>query len=185
MPQLKGLLRYEEGRNYPKGYRAVNTAVVSYPDGPFTSAIVIDAGSNDGVQVDSPVVNGGGLVGIVTSVFPSTATVKLLTARQLGRRARPRTGVRGIVHRGPGGTLILDQVKKQQVVKPGDTIVTDGTSNARYPDLYPYGIPIGKVPPHGVGVTDTATFLQVQVQPFTDVASLDSVAALVRTSRGR
>ena len=186
VPQLKQLLHYEEGKTYPKGYRAVNAAVVSYPDGPFTHTLVMDAGSNDGVQVDSPVVSDGGLVGLVTNVFPTESTVTLLTAPTSNVAARDlNTGVRGILHRGSGGTLILDQVKKQQVVNPGDTIVTDGTSNARYPDLYPYGIPIGKVPPHGVGVTDTATFLQVEVQPFADVTSIDAVAALVRTSHHR
>lgn len=181
VPQLKQLLHYQEGRSYPKGYRSVNAAVISYPDGTFTNTLGIAAGSNDGVQVNSPVVSGTGLVGIVTNVFPSMSTVKLLTAPGSAAAARDlETGVRGILQRGPGGQLILDQVSKQQVVHPGDTIVTDGTSNPRYPSLYPYGIPIGKVPPGGVGVTDTATFLQVEVQPFADLGSLDSVAVLVR-----
>jgi cell shape-determining protein MreC len=56
-------------------------------------------------------------------------------------------------------------------------IVTDGTRSARYPDLYPYGIPIGRV--SSVGATDTATFLQVQVQPFANLGSIDAVAVLV------
>ena len=72
---------------------------------------------------------------------------------------------------------MLDQVRKQFVVKQGDQIVTDGTHNARQPDRYPYGIPIGRV--SSVGVTDTAIFLQVQVQPFANLGSLDAVAVLV------
>ena len=82
-----------------------------------------------------------------------------------------------MIHTGPGGTLILDHVSKQHNVKEGDMLVTAGTHNARYPDLYPYGIPIGRV--SSVGATDMATFLQVQVQPFANLGSLDAVAVLV------
>jgi cell shape-determining protein MreC len=82
-----------------------------------------------------------------------------------------------MLHTGPGGTLILDYVNKQLKVNQGDVLVTAGTHNARYPDLYPYGIPIGRV--SSVGATDTATFLQVQVQPYANLGSLDAVAVLV------
>ena len=64
----------------------------------------------------------------------------------------------------------------------GDQLVTDGTRDARYPDLYPYGIPIGTV--SSVGIQDTASFLQVQVEPYANLGSLDSVAALVATKGG-
>ena len=82
-----------------------------------------------------------------------------------------------MMHTGPGGSLILDYVPKQLRVNEGDTLVTAGTHSARYPDLYPYGIPIGRV--SSVGATDTATFLQVQVQPYANLGSLDAVAVLV------
>jgi cell shape-determining protein MreC len=88
-----------------------------------------------------------------------------------------------MVHTGPGGTLILDQVSKQLRVKEGDVLVTDGTHSALYPDLYPYGIPIGRV--SSVSATDTASFLQVQVQPYADLGSLDAVAVLVPKKPGR
>ncbi len=133
-----------------------------------------------GVRLNSPVVSGDGLVGIVSNVFPHTAEVTLLTDPDSFVAARDvNTQVRGMVHTGPGGTLILDQVQKQLKVKPGDEIVTAGTRNARYPDLYPYGIPIGRVSPGGVSASDTATFLQVQVQPFANLDSLDAVGVLV------
>jgi cell shape-determining protein MreC len=88
-----------------------------------------------------------------------------------------------MLHTGPGGTLILDYVNKQLKVNQGDVLVTAGTHNARYPDLYPYGIPIGRV--SSVGATDTATFLQVQVQPYANLGSLDAVAVLVPKKQHR
>ena len=178
LPSVLRLLHFVQGRSFPSGFDAVNTAVISPPGGPFAHSLAIDAGSADGVRLDSPVVSGVGLVGIVSSVFPHTAKVTLLTdPDSFASALDPSTGVRGMVHTGPGGTLILDQVQKTLKVKDGDKLVTAGTHNARYPDLYPYGIPIGTVT--SVSATDTSTYLQVQVQPFADLGSLEAVAVLV------
>ena len=184
LPSVLKLLHFVRGRSFPNDFRAVSTSVTSPPGGPFAHTLAIDAGSSDGVRLDSPVVSGEGLVGIVSNVFPHTAKVTLLTDPDSFASARDiDTQVRGMVHTGPGGTLILDQVSKQFRVKDGDKLVTAGTHNARYPDLYPYGIPIGTVT--SVSATDTATFLQVQLQPFANLGSLDAVAVLVPKKQHR
>jgi rod shape-determining protein MreC len=180
--QWEKLLHFIGGRSFPKAYRSINVGIISFPSGPLTHSIVIRAGSASGISLNAPVVSGDGLVGIVTNVFPQTAIVRPLTDPDSFVTARDvRTNVRGGVHTGAGGTLILDQVAKQDVVHPGDVIVTDGTRNARYPDLYPYGIPIGRV--SSVNASDTAAFLQVQVQPFANLGSLDAVGVLVPKHR--
>jgi rod shape-determining protein MreC len=176
--QDERLLHLEQGSRFPADYQAVNADVTSFPSGSFAHNIEIAAGSSSGVRLNSPVVSGDGLVGIVTNVEPQTAVVTLLTDPSTFVAARDlRTQVRGMLHTGPGGTLILDQVPKAQRVNVGDALVTDGTHNARYRDLYPYGIPIGRVSSRGA--TDTAPFLQVQVQPFANLGSLDVVGVLV------
>src|SRR4029078_10369435 len=130
-----------------------------------------------GCRLTSPVVNGPALVGIVSNVFPDTAVVRVLSDDDTFVAALdPRTRVRGMMNTGPGGCVILDYVRKQLRVNEGHTLVTAGTHSARYPDLYPYGIPIGRV--SSVGATDTATFLQVQVQPYANLGSLDARAGL-------
>jgi rod shape-determining protein MreC len=182
--ELVKLLHFEQGAAFPNDFRAVNVAVIAPPSGPFSHTLTIEAGSSSGVRLNSPVVSGDGLVGIVSNVFPHTAEVTLLTDPDSFVAARDLdTQVRGMVHTGPGGTLILDQVQKQLRVKERDVLVTAGTRNARYPDLYPYGIPIGRV--SSVGATDTATFLQVQVQPFANLGSLDAVGVLVPKKQRR
>jgi rod shape-determining protein MreC len=182
--ELEKLLRFEQGPTFPNDYRAVSARVITFQTGPFSHTIAIEAGSSSGIRINSPVISGDGLVGRVSNVFRDTAIVTLLTDPDSFVAARDlHTGVRGGIQAGPGGTLVLNEVLKQKVVKKGDEIVTDGTHNARYPDIYPYGIPIGRV--SSVGVTDTATFLQVQVQPFASLGSLDAVAALVPTKHRR
>jgi rod shape-determining protein MreC len=152
--------------------------VISFPNGPFAHSLTIAAGSDSGLRVNTPVLSGDGLVGHVTNVSPHTAVVTTLADPQSFVAARDlHNGVRGGVKVGTDGTLALTEVLKQFRVNTGDVIVTDGTRNARYPDLYPYGIPIGRV--SSVGVTDTEAFLQVQVQPYANFGSLEAVAALV------
>jgi rod shape-determining protein MreC len=176
--QLEKQLHFVNGRSFPGGYRAVNTAVLSPPGGPFAHSLAIDAGAANGVRRDSPVVSGDALVGIVSNVFPHSAKVTLLTDPNSFVAALDlKTRVRGMVHTGPSGTLILDQVQKSARVKKNDVLVTTGTHNARYPDLYPYGIQIGRVT--SVGAADTAVYLQVQVQPFANLGALNSVSVFV------
>jgi rod shape-determining protein MreC len=177
---FKRLLHFEAGPQYPKDFRAVNAAVVSFPSGAFSQQIVIDAGSDSGIHLNTPVVSADGLVGKVTYAGHSTSTVTLLTDPESSVPARDlKTRVSGLIRHGQGGTLILDRVSKDQVVNKGDWIITRGTVDRRYPDEYPYGIPIGRVV--AVGTSDIASFLTVQVQPLADISSLDAVAALVST----
>jgi rod shape-determining protein MreC len=176
---LKRLLRFEESATYPKDYTAVNTTVISYPSGPFAQQVTIAAGSNSGIHVGTPVVSADGLIGRVTNVFGSTAQVTLLTDANSAVPARDVTkGVTGLVRHGQGSSLLLDLVSKELKVEKDDVIVTQGTVDRRYPDLYPYGIPIGRV--QSVGTTDIASYLTVQVTPFARFDSLDAVAALIK-----
>ena len=180
--ELENLLNYEQGPTYPKDFRAVNTSVISFPSGSFAQKVAISAGSSSGIRINAPVVNAYGLVGRVTNVYSSTAEVTLLSDPDSAVAARDlTTGVTGLIRPGPGNTLILDQVSKDQKVDKGDVIVTQGTRERRYPDLYPYGIPIGSVLSHGT--SDIASYLTVQVAPYASLSSLDSVAVLVSTKR--
>jgi len=175
---FKKLLQFESGPQYPQDFRAINAAVISFPSGAFSQQVVIDAGSDSGIHLNTPVVSADGLVGKVTQVGHTTSVVTLLTDPNSAVPARDlKTHVSGLIRHGQGGTLILDRVSKDQVVNRGDWIITRGTVDRRYPDEYPYGIPIGRVV--AVGTGDIASFLTVQVQPLASISSLDAVAALV------
>jgi rod shape-determining protein MreC len=175
---LKRLLHYEQGPSYPKDYRPVNASVISFPSGPFDEQLTIGAGSDSGVRLLAPVMSADGLVGHVTNVGPTTARVTLITDPDSSVAAVDlATKVTGLIHRGPAGTLILDRVPKAAVVNKGDLIVTEGTRDRRYPDLYPYGLPIGQV--LSANASDIASFLTVQVAPFAKISSLDALVVLV------
>ena len=181
---LKRLLDYEQGPTYPKDYRAVNASVISFPSGPFDQQITISAGSSRGLRVNTPIVSADGLDGRVTNVTRDTATVALLTDPDSVVAARDLTSkVSGLIRHGQGNTLILDDVAKDQTVNKGDVIVTQGTRDRRYPDLYPPGIPIGQV--ISSGTSDIASYLTVQVAPFAKLTGIDAVAALIPTKASK
>lgn len=182
LAELEALMRFEQGPSYPKDFRPVNTTVLSVPATPFAQQVTIAAGSTSGIVQNTPVVDADGLIGHVTDVGPNTAQVTLLNDPESSVTADDVTHhVTGLIRKGPRGTLILDQVAKEQTVAKGDRIVTRGTVDRRYPDLYPYGIPIGVVTQ--VGDSDIATYKTVEVTPYANFDSLDVVAALVSTKR--
>jgi rod shape-determining protein MreC len=183
---LRRLLTYLDSARFPGDFDPIAAEVIGRPAGAFTQAIVVAAGSDNGVRVNDPVVTADGLVGLVTRVTPDTARVQLLTDEEAAASAIDlRTSAPGIVlhARGTRETLVLDRVRKQDRVKVGDEIVTAGWRAGGLASLYPKGIPIGRVT--SVGQTDTDLYQQVQVDPFVDFGSLDAVLVLVPTERRR
>jgi rod shape-determining protein MreC len=178
--QLRGLLNYEQGPSFPADYRPVNTRVIASPPSQFEQQIVVAAGSNQGIHRYDPVVTPAGLVGDVTKVFSNVARVTLLTDDQSAVGAMNLRGASGLVRHGAsptGGTLILDQVTKDQVVYRGDRVLTQGSLAGGLPSIYPRGIPIGTVT--HVGQSDVGLYKDIQVSPFVDFSSLESVIVLV------
>lgn len=183
---LRAQLNYIDGPRYPSDFTPVTAEVTGRPAGAFTQAIVVAAGSENGIRVNDPVVNADGLVGLVTRVTSKLARVQLLTDEEAAASAIDlRTRATGIVRhaRGTTQTLVLDRVRKEDVIRRGDQIVTAGWRAGALSSLYPKGIPIGRVT--SWGLTDTDLFQQVQVDPYVDFGSLDAVIVLVPRDRAR
>jgi rod shape-determining protein MreC len=183
---LRTQLDYIDGPRFPADFTPVNAEVTGRPPTAFAQAIVIAAGTESGVRLNDPVITADGLVGLVTSVTAKLARVQLLTDEEAAASALDvRTGATGIVRhaRGTSQTLVLDRVRKEDVIRRGDQVVTAGWRAGALSSLYPKGIPIGRVT--SWGLTDTDLFQQVQVDPYVDFGSLDSVIVLVPKDRTR
>jgi rod shape-determining protein MreC len=179
---LARALHYHEGATFPKHYRYVTGRVISSSASPFARSLVITAGASEGIKAGSPVVSGDALVGLVSNVYPDTSFVTLLSdAQSVVPAVDLQTHASGVVRPSSAGTLILDQVNKQLPVNVGDQLVTQGTINKCYPDLYPYGVPIGRVT--YAHASDTSSFLQIELQPLADLSSLQAVSVLVSTKK--
>ena len=182
--QLQKLLDYERGPSFPKDFNAVNASVLARGATDIEQKITVSAGSRQRVRVNDPVVTSDGLVGKVTGVAPGVASVTLLIdATSAVAAVDLKTKAYGLVQHGAGGgaQLVFGRVPKDRIVRSGDLVVTAGTQLAALPDIYPKGILIGAVT--SVHQNDVDIFKQIQVAPFADFSSLDSVAILVPRTR--
>jgi rod shape-determining protein MreC len=181
---LRALLAYVDGPRFPTDFHPVVAEVIGRPGTAFTQAITIAVGTKNGVRASDPVVTADGLVGVVTRVTSGTARVQLLTDEEAAASAIDlRTSATGIVRhaRGTRETLVMDRVRKQDVVRPGNEIVTAGWRSGALSSRFPKGIPIGRVT--SVGQTDTDLYQQIQVDPYVDFGALDAVVVLVPKER--
>lgn len=179
--ELKRLLRFREGPAFPRDYNGVAARIIGRTPGQFEQQVVIAAGSNARVQVNDPVVTAAGLVGRVTKVSRRSSRVTLLTDETSAVSALDlRTNAAGIVRHGiaAGDALVLDRVTKADVVRAGDVVITAGWRSGRLASIYPRGIPIGIVT--SVGQLDTDIYKRIEVDPFVEFSSLDSVLVLVQ-----
>ena len=177
---LQRLLKYERSPAFPDDFNAVAAEVLTSPT-VFDQTVTISAGSNRGIAVQDVVVTADGLVGQVTKVFGSVSLVMLITADDSAVRAVDERdqGSVGILQRGSSNDMLsLTRVGKDKRVEYLDTIVTAGSpGGGELPSIFPANIPIGIVT--SVGQNETDIFKQIQVQPFADLSSLQSVLVLV------
>jgi rod shape-determining protein MreC len=141
----------------------------------FSWTVTIDAGSKDGIARDMTVLNGDGLVGRVTTVGPSTATVLLANDPDFTVGTRMEKTMELGFATGQGNRPMQVQLLNGKAdVHNGDRLVTFG-SEAGKP--FVPGVPVGKIvsiDPSGGSLTKT-----VQVQPFVKFTSLDVVGIVV------
>jgi rod shape-determining protein MreC len=108
----------------------------------FSRKLVLDLGSNAGVEAGSPVIDDLGVVGQVTRVFPLTAEVTLLTDKDQTIPVQVvRNGLRGVAFGGvEPGTLDLRFMASNADLVNGDVIVTSGIDG-----VYPSGLAVATV----------------------------------------
>ena len=173
-------LRYVSGPTFPKGFDEVGARVLSSPSA-LDQSVTISAGRNQGIQPEDIVLTNEGLVGTVSKVLGSESRVTLITDPTSAVRAVDAQNLSavGILEHGTGPTsLVLDNVGKDKPqVGSGDMIMTAGSAPGPLQSLFPRNIPIGYV--SSVSQTDTDIFQNIQVQPFVDLSSLESVLVLI------
>ena len=180
--QLKNQLNYH-GPPSIRDFAQVHAVVGTNPQNAIDETVTIGAGANDGVRTGSVVVApNGALVGTVDKTFAHVARVTLLTDNQSAVTATDLTypTAVGIIEPGGGGSdvLVLDLVPKSKYVAGGDTIITAGSlGKGDLPSRFPRGIPVGTVT--SSRDNDVNPFKNIQVKPFVDFSSLQSVIVLV------
>lgn len=119
--------------------------VIGRESSTWTSMIVINRGSSDGIAKNMPVVTEKGLVGVITEVSPNASKVQLILdpRSSVGTLVqRPESRVAGIVQGNPSDPMLpqMINIPRNADVIEGDVIVTSG-----FGGVYPKGLLIGSV----------------------------------------
>ena len=112
------------------------------PDAKFDT-LMLGRGSRDGVKPHNVVVTRQGVVGQITEVTPTTATVVLLTEQNGGigaRVQRPESRTFGICKGDSAGKLWMYHLPNDANIKVGDLVISSGMG-----EVYPAGLVIGTV----------------------------------------
>ncbi|WP_055588375.1 rod shape-determining protein MreC [Peterkaempfera griseoplana] len=174
--QLDSLLKTAGSGQY--AIKAAQVIAIGAAQG-FSWTITIDAGSDDGVARDMTVINGDGLVGRVTTVGHTTATVLLASDPDftVGTRLEGSDEIGFATGQGTR-QMKVQLLNGRAQVKRGDRLVTFGSQKGR---PFVPGVPVGTV--SYVEPTPGELTKTVMVQPFVSFTKLDLVGVVVEEPR--
>ena len=171
--RLKSLLQLKNESNYQ-----VKTAqIIGRDTSPWFDAVIINRGSLDGVKLNMPIVNNGGLIGRVTAVSPLTAQVNLITKDKSGLGGvigeLGTSNALGVV-RGSGKKELLemDYVPGSIEVKVGEIVYTTGQDG-----IYPPGLKLGEIVEVRSGSATVPH--QILIRPSANLFSVREVGVLL------
>ena len=170
--RLRELLGYTQSA---RQFDLVMARVIGREPTTWTRMIVIDRGTQHGVQKNMAVITARGLVGTVTDAGPISSKVQLiLDPRSAAGALVQRSRVAGVVKGTPDDAMHprMVNVPKSQDMAVGDIIVTSG-----FGGIYPKGIMVGTV---SAVKNDSGGLLHYAViEPATDFQRLEDVAVIV------
>ncbi len=135
--RLSKLLAFKSGAEIPLiSAKIINKTLIQ-----ARNTVTINAGRNDGVEIDMPIITDDGLVGRIVSVSDNYALGQIILNKDMRISVKnQRTRVDGILIYDGAGNLTVGNVLKNADVNPGDIFIT-----SEYSNLYPPGIPVGTV----------------------------------------
>ena len=170
---------YQLDSNYAE-YEKTAAHVIGSDSGNWFSTFTIDKGSNDGIAVDMNVMAQTGLVGIVTEVGPTWATVRSIiddssNVSGMVLSTSDRCIVSGDLSLMSDGQMRFEQMENNEnVVNVGDQIVTSYIS-----DKYLQGILIGTV--SEINVDSNNLTRSGYITPAVDFKNIQQVLVITTT----
>jgi rod shape-determining protein MreC len=162
-------------------YAPVQAHVYLRSPNAFYQRLSITAGTSEGVHAGDPVIDGGGLLGVVLTATGGSAVVSLVTDQNfsvsaLAGSSREPGSVQPAI--GAPGDLLLNMVQDSTGVHGGDLVYTSGTVQSRLEDRYPPGILIGTVKRIDPGTGDLDR--RIHIKPAADLRHADIVQVLTQ-----
>lgn len=171
LSQLRSLLAYSEQFSLET---TLAQAIMLDTSSRFKS-LILNRGSNSGIEVNDAIVNASGLIGRVVLTTRDMAKVQLMVDSNCAIGALiERTRRQGVLRGdGAGGAKLYD-IPSLADVQPGDVVLTAGIDG-----IYPKGIPVGSVVRVERGQD---LFKAIRVRPAVDFGSIEEVI-VIRTRK--
>ncbi|HEY9189021.1 MAG TPA: rod shape-determining protein MreC [Ignavibacteria bacterium] len=167
--RLKKLLEFKQSSKY----NLVTAKVVGKSINLIRNYLTLNVGSNDGVNINMPVISEKGLVGKVISVSDNYCIAEILKSKNFKASVIiERSRVPGILNWNGGENLIISEVAKNLDIKVGDIVKT-----SEYSSIFPDNIEVGTV----VAVSyDTGNLFQkVEVKSYVDFSTIEETFVLL------
>ena len=143
--------------------------VIGRDPSPFLRYVIINVGSNEGVQRGMPVVTDKGLVGRVDAVIAEAARVQLVTDAASAVNVRLQASkTEALLTGSTTGDLSLDMISQDATIQVGDVVLTSGLGGT-----YPANILVGQVV--SIHKLQSELFQQAALQPNVDFSLLQFV----------
>lgn len=143
--------------------------VIGRDPSPFMGYVILDHGSNDGVQAGMPVVTEKGLIGRVDAVTANASRVQLIASIDFQANVQTQeTEAEGVLNGSITGDLTMEMVSQDSRLQPGDLVLTSGLGGN-----FPGDVLIGEV--GTVIKKENALFQSCTVQSTVDFRSLEVV----------
>jgi rod shape-determining protein MreC len=156
--------------NPESSYKAAS--VIGVDPSPFLHYVIINRGSNDGIERGMPVVTNEGLAGRVDAVISDASRVQLLTDAAASVNVHLKNANTDAMLGGSvTGDISLDLISQDATVQSGDLILTSGLGGGFPPDLI-----VGQV--INVRKLPAELFQQATVQPAVDFSRLQIVLVI-------
>jgi rod shape-determining protein MreC len=150
----------------------IAAAVIGRDPSPFLHYVIIDHGSDDGIQYGMPVVTQQGLVGRIAAVTASAARVQLITDPGSIVNVRLQTvNEEGQVMGSITGEITLQMPSQNITIEPGEILLTSGLGGN-----YPNDVLVGQV--LTVSKSGNALFQSATIQPVVDFETLRAVLVI-------
>jgi len=170
--RLKSLLELKQSQ---KGF-ATAAAVIGRGYDRFLNTLIIDKGSNSGIQKNMAVVTTKGLVGKIQSVNPDSAEVLLINDPNFSVAVRlQQTRQEGVLSGTGRGFCELKYIPPEETVNQGDIVVTSGLDS-----IFPEGIPAGIV--HSIRRAGIDFFLDIRIATFSSPQKTEEVVVVQPSS---
>lgn len=154
--RLRGVLSTPK----PDHYHMQLAQVIGTDTNPLKQIVLLDKGSQDGVQIGQTVIDENGLLGQIINAYPNTSRLLLITDEQQSVSVTiARTGQRAMVT----GNGSLDGLSLDYIFKTADVVVGDELVSSGLGERIPAGYKVGTIAT--IDTTRTDNFADISVKP--------------------